>query len=139
MDPFDDFRMSNPFSMLREFERIFEDDLDFHKTDEGSFLNTGRDDVDFFKGFFGIDDEFDERGRGRFNGDRFPPGRMNGYNANINQPRFYNPNHPGNSGQFNENIPNKHLNQTPPQASEPEPEPVVDTAASRANAKVYDV
>ena len=54
IDPFAEMRSFNPFKLMSEFERIFEEDINYQNTHEGSFVNTGEDDDEFMKDFFGI-------------------------------------------------------------------------------------
>lgn len=78
----------NPFKIMREFERIFDDDINYHNTNAGSFISTGRDEEDFMREFFGIKDfindpSYHEARFGRPNHNDF-------FHHRIDRPEFFN-------------------------------------------------
>ena len=126
----------SPFKMMREFERMFQDDFDFHQESSGS--RPFRDEDEFIGSFFGRngDSFFSNENRGGFYGSPFN-------NFEPSRPRFVKQYYPS-PGYPNSNFPNNN-NFTPPSQNQNVPEttkpevPKVDTAASRAKAKIYDV
>jgi hypothetical protein len=96
---------------MREFERIFDDDIDCHDTNRGSFIHTGRDDDEFMKEFFGINDSINDSIHDPFRLDaRFGTPNQNGFARDrIDRPEFYqrqsNPAFYQNNNTFNNQAP----------------------------------
>ena len=150
-EQFDDFGMMNPFGIMREFDRMISEEFNQHRHDEGSFIDTSSNEEGFFREFFGLGGSpFDQRDDGFSHnagfrndfgghiGSRFYDGHPNHYRGQNNSnfgSNNYHPNYNNNSGHNNF--------QAPPHQFESQPEPVhepkIETAASKANAKVYDV
>jgi len=131
MDPFDDFGSINPFRMMREFERMFQDEFDFQ--DHHSEFSRPQND-DFFGGFFGFGDDprfsnFNEFRQSPFHHHQNQSSRF--FTPDQGSANFYRPN----QGPNNLNFPQ----QEEPRAVVSEPEPQIETAAARAKAKIYDV
>ena len=136
-DPFDEIGFMSPFKMMREFERMFENDFDFHQEPSG-YRSHSRDEDEFIDGFFGhMGNPFNSaQNRGGFFSTPFNE-------FEPNQPR-YAQRFPPPSGYPNSSYPVNNNFNPPKQHNEPQAvaEPEVqktDTAASRARAKIYDV
>lgn len=98
-DPFVEFRSVNPFKIMREFERIFDEDVAYQQTGPGSFVSTGRNDDDFMKEFFGIRDFIHDP---RYHQARFGvPGDDSFFSHHIDHPNMHR--HQNNFSNFSNN------------------------------------
>lgn len=138
-DPFDEFiGVSSPFRMMREIDRLFHDDFDSFYGD--SHFKINQDEDEFFKDMFGFgpntgrNDPFFNFDQNHSRFDSKYGSTTGGIPNHFSSPGYNNyPQRPAQNWPDSNNFQN---NQSPPT---PEPAPKIETAASKANAKIYDV
>ena len=69
-DPFMEMRSLNPFSIMRQFEKMMDEEPNFHNFHEATFYDRGRDDEDFSQDFFGARDDMSNPRSQRFRFER---------------------------------------------------------------------